>query len=71
MKGKIVQWHDEKGYGFIQIEDGNRSLFLYWQGDEGDDSTRKVSDFEQLINIPTVIRKTCFVSEVFSLTVLT
>lgn len=29
MKGKIVQWHDEKGYGFIQIEDGNRKIFCH------------------------------------------
>ena len=29
MKGKIGQWHDEKGYGFIQIEDGNRKIFCH------------------------------------------
>ena len=29
MKGKIVQWHDEKGYGFIQIEDGNKKIFCH------------------------------------------
>ena len=29
MKGKIVQWHDEKGYGFIQIEDNNRKVFCH------------------------------------------
>ena len=68
------------------------SCFCIKQGDERDDSTKKVSIFNQLIknstvirksfffdgfsiedgiNIPTVIRKICFVSEVFSLTVLT
>lgn len=29
MKGRIVQWHNEKGYGFIQTNNGNRKFFCH------------------------------------------
>ncbi|SHO57010.1 DUF1294 domain-containing protein [Vibrio quintilis] len=29
MKGKIVEWHDEKGYGFIAVADQERRIFLH------------------------------------------
>ncbi|MBV7314424.1 cold shock domain-containing protein [Shewanella sp. NIFS-20-20] len=29
MKGKIVQWKDDKGFGFIQPEDGSQTLFFH------------------------------------------
>ena len=29
MKGKITQWHDDKGYGFIQIDNSNKKVFCH------------------------------------------
>ncbi|MEP4534451.1 MAG: cold shock domain-containing protein, partial [Cyclobacteriaceae bacterium] len=29
MKGKISQWNDNKGFGFIQPEDGSEKLFFH------------------------------------------
>ena len=29
MKGKICQWKDEKGFGFIQPENGGEKLFFH------------------------------------------
>lgn len=29
MKGKIIQWKDDKGFGFIQPDDGSQKLFFH------------------------------------------
>ena len=29
MKGKITQWHDDKGYGFIQIDNSSQKVFCH------------------------------------------
>ncbi len=29
MKGKITQWHDDKGYGFIQIDNSSQKIFCH------------------------------------------
>lgn len=29
MKGKINQWHDEKGFGFIVSDDGAEKVFFH------------------------------------------
>jgi len=29
MKGKVCQWQDEKGFGFIQPENGSEKLFFH------------------------------------------
>ena len=35
MKGKIVQWNDEKGFGFITSEDGH-DLFAHFSAIQSD-----------------------------------
>ena len=32
MKGKITQWHDDKGYGFIQIDNSSQKVFCHISG---------------------------------------
>ena len=29
MKGKITQWHDDKGYGFIQMDNSSQKVFCH------------------------------------------
>ena len=31
MRGIIVKWNDEKGYGFIQIEGSKKEIFAIFQ----------------------------------------
>ena len=44
MKGKIVHWKDEKGFGFIQPEDGSEKLFFHVSSVKTDASRPQVGD---------------------------
>lgn len=48
MKGKITQWHDDKGYGFIQIDNSNQKIFCH------------ISDFKQKQPRPSQGEKVSF-----------
>lgn len=34
-RGRLTQWDDAKGYGFITPDDGGRDLFVHYTGIEG------------------------------------
>lgn len=48
MKGQITQWHDDKGYGFIQIDDNHQKIFCH------------ISDFTQRQPRPSLGEKVSF-----------
>ena len=35
MKGKIVRWFDRKGYGFIEVEEKEKDIFVHTNDFEG------------------------------------
>lgn len=48
MRGQITQWHDDKGYGFIQIDDSHQKIFCH------------ISDFTQKQPRPNLGEKVSF-----------
>jgi len=44
MKGKIVQWIDDKAFGFIQPDDGSEKLFFHITSVKTDDRRPQVGD---------------------------
>ncbi len=44
MKGKIAQWKDDKGFGFIQPEDGSEKLFFHVSSVKTDTHRPQVGD---------------------------
>ncbi|WP_051693204.1 cold shock domain-containing protein [Marinobacterium lacunae] len=44
MKGKIVQWMDEKGFGFIQPDDGSEKVFFHVSSVKTDARRPQVGD---------------------------
>ena len=35
MKGKVLQWKDDKGFGFITPDDGSETIFFHISKDNG------------------------------------
>ncbi|MDR9829127.1 cold shock and DUF1294 domain-containing protein [Vibrio sp. FNV 38] len=44
MKGKIAEWHDAKGYGFISTEGNSQRVFLHISSVDGTGRRPKVND---------------------------
>lgn len=61
MKGKITQWHDDKGFGFITPEDGSEKIFFHISAVNPKDRRPQINDevlFESAIDSQRRVRAT-------------